>query len=101
MDTKFVNDFEFDTAKNKYTFNGKDIGHKITSIDININNSQRDITINFAQNETAISGKLVPNEYLKPVYCSCGEKLCDYSFDCTLYCEKCGKKTTVIFGQSD
>lgn len=97
---KMINDIEIDTANNRYLLNGKDIGQQTTEIDLHISPTDKEITIKFAEKETAIKGKLIPNEYLRPVYCSCGEKLCDYSFGCTLYCTKCGKTTTVLFGQS-
>ena len=98
--TKMINELEIDTANNRYLLNGENIGNKATSIDFHADASGKEVTITFAEKETAIKGKLIPNEYLHPVYCSCGEKLCDYSFNCTLYCEKCGKTTTVLFGQS-
>lgn len=97
---KMINDIEIDTANNQYLLNGEDIGNKATSIDFHADALGKEIAITFAEKETAIKGKLIPNECLRPVYCSCGEKLCDYSFDCTLFCEKCKKTTTVLFGRS-
>lgn len=101
METKITNDFIIDTANNKYVFDGKDIGGDITSIDLHLDSDSKELTINFADKEAAITGTIIPDKYLHPVYCSCGEKLCDYSFDCTLYCKKCNKTTTVICGKSE
>ncbi len=97
---KMINDIEIDTANKRYLLNGENIGNQAISIDFHADAFDKEITIKFAEKETAIKGKLIPNEYLRPVYCSCGEKLCDYSFGCTLYCTKCRKTTTVLFGQS-
>lgn len=99
MKSNSVNGFVFDTANESYLLDGKDIGKKVTSIDIHMDSDRKDITVNFADEAAAIKGAIVPEKYLHPVYCSCGEKLCDYSFDCTLYCNKCKKTTTVICGQ--
>ena len=99
MKEKITNDFVIDTANNKYILDGKDIGDSITSIDLHLDSDTKKLTINFADKETAIKGTLIPDKYLQPLYCSSGEKLCDYSFDCTLYCTKCQKTTRVLFGQ--
>ncbi len=99
MKSDSIKGFTFDTAKGSYLLDGEDIGGKVTSIDMHLGSDRKDITINFADESAVIKGAIVPEKYLHPIYCSCGEKLCDYSFDCTLYCSKCQKTTTVLCGK--
>ena len=89
-----------DTVNKRYILDGKDIASHLKKVKVVLTPYHREVKLTYDKPELNIAGIMFLDKNIKkPIFCSCGNKISDYRFECDCLCPKCKRHIIVAAGQ--